>query len=108
MKSYEWPHQLYRFQISFPPQTTQSNYTLTVGTWVEELYGQRMPQTYTSGFSIVGPAIPAMTIQVQANNFSLSWYGLQGVTYQTLCSTNLVDWLPAMGSCWGPTVRSRC
>jgi len=87
----------YQFQITFPPQTAQGDYTLTVGTQVEDLYGQRMSQTYTSSFSIVWPVIPALTMRVQANNLSLSWYGVQGVTYQMLYSTNLVDWLPYNG-----------
>jgi hypothetical protein len=38
--------------------------------------------------------MPSLTTQVQGNNFMLSWYGIPGVTYQPLYSTNLVDWLP--------------
>jgi hypothetical protein len=84
----------YQFQITFPAQTAQGDYTLTVGPQVEDLYGQQMSQSYTSSFSIVPLVIPALTMRVQANNLSLSWYGVQGVTYQTFYSTNLVDWLP--------------
>ena len=84
----------YEFRITFPAQTVQGDYALTVGTQIEDLYGQRMSQTYTSSFSIVGPAIPNLSLQVLADNLSLSWFGLQGATYQTLYSTNLVDWLP--------------
>jgi hypothetical protein len=32
--------------------------------------------------------------QKQGPNLSLNWFGINGVTYQTLYSTNLVDWLP--------------
>ena len=42
--------------------------------------------------------VPALTTQVQTNNFVLSWYGISGVTYQPLYSTNLVDWLPYDGT----------
>ena len=35
--------------------------------------------------------------QVQTNSFVLSWYGISGVTYQPLYSTNLVNWLPYDG-----------
>jgi hypothetical protein len=165
----------YHFQISFPAQTAQGYYTLTVGPQVQDLSGQPMAQVYTSTFSIVwavvqgsitdsnglpvsgvllqpdggvpatitdangnyvlgGPpsgtinvvpsktdlmfvpssrtyvnvttsisnqnylavstVAPALTTQVQTDMNILSWYGIRGVTYQTLYSTNLVDWLP--------------
>jgi hypothetical protein len=42
----------------------------------------------------VSAAAPALTTRVQANNYVLSWYGIPGVTYQLLYSTNLLDWLP--------------
>ncbi|MDE3067932.1 MAG: carboxypeptidase regulatory-like domain-containing protein [Verrucomicrobiota bacterium] len=35
--------------------------------------------------------------QLQGSNLSFNWYGITGVVYQPLYSTNLVDWLP-----WGP------
>ncbi len=38
--------------------------------------------------------LPAFTTRVRANNYMLNWYGIAGVTYQTLYSTNLLDWLP--------------
>jgi hypothetical protein len=34
----------------------------------------------------------ALTTQVQTNGIILNWYGIPGVTYQPLYSTNLVDW----------------
>lgn len=34
--------------------------------------------------------------QLQGANLTVNWYGIAGVTYQPLCSTNLVDWQP-----WG-------
>jgi hypothetical protein len=37
---------------------------------------------------------PALTARVEINTYALSWYGVSGVTYQPLYSTNLVDWLP--------------
>ena len=47
-------------------------------------------QNYVA-FSTVAPAL---TTQVQTNMSILSWYGIPGVTYQPLYSTNLVDWVP--------------
>jgi hypothetical protein len=44
---------------------------------------------------------PALTTQVQTNSLILGWYGISGVTYQPLCSTNLVDWVPYHGALTG-------
>ncbi len=41
---------------------------------------------------------PALSTQVQTNSLVLNWYGISGVTYQPLYSTNLVDWLPYEGT----------
>jgi hypothetical protein len=165
----------YRFQISFPAQTAQGDYILTVGPQVVDLYGQPISQVHTSTFAIawamvqgtiaeingqpvpdvllqpdggvpatttdangnyalslppgrnvlvvpskaglmfvpgsraynnvvttvssenylaVSTVSPSLTTQVQGNNFILNWYGITGVAYQPLYSTNLVDWLP--------------
>ena len=35
---------------------------------------------------------PGLTTQVQTNGLAINWYGISGVSYQPLCSTNLVDW----------------
>jgi len=165
----------YAFQISFPAQTAQGDYTLTVGPQVQDLSGRPMSQVYTGTFSIVWAVVqgsvtdpnglpvsgvllqpdggvpatitdtngnyvlgvppsvtinvvpsksnlmfvpssrtyanvsaslsnenylavstvaPALATQVQTNTYIVSWYGISGVTYQTLYSTNLVYWLP--------------
>jgi hypothetical protein len=42
----------------------------------------------------VSTITPVVAMQVQTNTCVLSWYGISGVTYQPLYSTNLVDWLP--------------
>jgi hypothetical protein len=167
------PLSLYRFQISFPAQTAQGDYTLIVGPPVHDLTGQPMLQAYTNRFSIVWAVVrgsirdpngvpvpgvllqpdggvpatntdsngnyvlglppvgtikvvpsktslmfappsrsyanvtwsistqdylsvstyaPALTTQVHANGIILNWYGISGVTYQTLYSTNLATW----------------
>jgi hypothetical protein len=161
------------FQINFPPQTAQGDYTLVVRPPVQDIFGNPMSQVYTSVFSIVWAVVrgsitdpngvpvpgvllqpgggvpatttdtngnyvlgvpltgtirvvpsktglmfvphslsyanvtksisnqnylavstvaPALTIQVQTNGIILSWYGIPGVTYQTLYSTDLVTW----------------
>ena len=46
----------------------------------------------------VSTIAPAVAMQVQSNACALSWYGISGVTYQPLYSTNLVDWLPYTGA----------
>ena len=165
----------YHFQVSFPEQTTQGGYAISVGPQVTDLYGQPMSQVYTSAFAIVWSLVqgtvtdsnglpvpgvvlqpdggipstttdtngtyvlnlppggvvlvtpsatnltfvpasrtyanvtgtvsndnylavltvtPALTARVETNTYALSWYGVSGVTYQPLYSTNLVDWLP--------------
>jgi hypothetical protein len=53
----------------------------------------------------VSTIAPALTTQFQSNTCSLNWYGIAGVTYQPLYSTNLVDWLdfyPALLGTNGP------
>ncbi len=164
-----------RFRISFPQQTAQGTYTLTVGPQIQDLSGQAMSQVCTSTFAIawvvvqgtvtdtnglpvpgvrlqpngglssattdingnyvlslppagiisvvpskagfilvpsyrtyasltasivnenylaVNSVLPTLVSQVQSNNFRLNWYGISGVSYQPLYSTNLVDWVP--------------
>ena len=167
----------YEFLVSFPMQTSQGTYALTVGPQVLDLLGQPMSQVYTGSFTIgwatvqgtivdtgglpvpgvllqpdslvpatatdasgnyvlavppggtiwvvpqkpgttfipssrtytgltnpvanenyvaVSSMVPALTARVQTTNFSMKWYGLLGVSYQPLFSTDLVNWQP-----WG-------
>ena len=46
----------------------------------------------------VSTIAPALTTQFQTNTCTLNWYGITGVSYQPLYSTNLVDWLPYNGA----------
>jgi len=36
----------------------------------------------------------AMSTQRQGNSLNLNWFGINGVTYQTLYSTDLFNWFP--------------
>ncbi len=45
------------YQVSFPLQTAVGNYTFTVGTNINNLYGQPMSQVYTGAFTILLPVI---------------------------------------------------
>jgi hypothetical protein len=45
----------------------------------------------------VSTVLPALATVVQSNSLILNWYGISGVTYQPLYSTNLVNWLPYDG-----------
>ena len=169
----------YLFHVSFPQQTAQGDYTITVGPQVLDLVSQPLSQVYTGAFSIVwtsvqgavtdtnglpvagvvlqpdngvpatvtdtsglyllnvpptvtvqvtpsaaglmlvpssrtyvnvtsritnenylavSTVVPALSSQVETNTYALTWYGIPGVTYQGLYSTNLVDWLPYGGA----------
>jgi hypothetical protein len=48
----------------------------------------------TSGLQGLTPAQETISCAVQGGNLNLSLIGVSGVTYQILCSTNLVDWAP--------------
>ena len=45
----------------------------------------------------VSTVVPALTSWVETNTYSLNWYGIAGVNYQPLYSTNLVEWWPYGG-----------
>ncbi len=45
------------YLVSFPLQTAVGNYVLTVGTNINDLYGQPMSQVYTGAFTISLPVI---------------------------------------------------
>jgi hypothetical protein len=45
-------------------------------------------------YLMVSTIAPGLTTSLSAGNFSLNWNGIMGVTYQVLCSTNLVTWQP--------------
>jgi hypothetical protein len=46
----------------------------------------------------VSTVMPALTNWVETNTYVLGWYGIPGVNYQALYSTNLVEWLPYGGT----------
>ena len=50
--------------------------------------------TTNQNFIMATTAALALTSQRQGGNLNLSWYGLNGVSYQMLSSSNLVDWVP--------------
>jgi hypothetical protein len=45
------------YQVSFPLQTAVGNYTFTVGTNINDLFGQPMSQVYTGAFTVLLPVI---------------------------------------------------
>ena len=45
------------YRVSFPLQTAVGNYMFTVGTNINDLYGQPMSQVYTGAFTILLPVI---------------------------------------------------
>jgi hypothetical protein len=48
-------------------------------------------------FILADPSVLTLGIQGQASNLNLAWNGLNGVSYQVLSTTNLVDWMPYGG-----------
>ena len=42
----------YSFRVNFPEQTARGDYAITVGSQVQDLYGQALSQVYTSAFTI--------------------------------------------------------
>ena len=59
-------------------------------------------------FILVSPAMLTITQQVQGTNLNLSWFGLNGVTYQTLYSTDMLNWLPYQGPMLGTNGPMTC
>ncbi len=49
------------FDVSFDPQNTLGNYTLTVGPDIRDQAGEPMTMTYTGGMTIQGPQVIAST-----------------------------------------------
>ena len=45
-------------------------------------------------FITVSPALLTMHSQLQGANLNLNWFGINGVSYQTLYSTDLINWFP--------------
>ena len=54
------------------------------------IYGTLTNENYVA----VTAVAPVISMQTQTNGLAFNWYGIAGVTYQPLCSTNLVDWVP--------------
>jgi hypothetical protein len=84
------------YLVSFPQQTTDGTYTISVATNIVDLYGQPMSPAFTGGFAIlpVTNIAPYLTAAANATNFILGWQGIAGVNYQVYSSTNLTNWLP--------------
>jgi hypothetical protein len=162
-------------RVSFPAQSTLSDYVIQAGPQISDIYGQNMSAAYIGSFAIVPPIIsgrvvdtnglgvPYLTVQVSGDpfpiltdgsgyyslevfpswagtitperggrifippshtytnvsndltnqnfmmatstalafssqrlgtNLRLNWYGINGVSYQVLYSSNLVNWVP--------------
>jgi hypothetical protein len=60
-------------------------------------YGGVSGTITNENYLAVTTVAPALTTLVQTNSLLLNWYGIPGVTYQPLYSTNLVNWLPYGG-----------
>jgi hypothetical protein len=58
------------------------------------IYGDVNGDLTNQNFVVITPALLTITQQRQGANLNLSWYGINGVAYQPLYSTDLVTWLP--------------
>src|SRR4029077_13641143 len=108
------------------PAVTDSNGTYAIEvppSWVGTLTPSRgtsifIPQSrsYTGvttdltnqSFVMAPPAALALTQQRQGSNLNLGWYGINGVTYQPLWSTNMVDWQPYANPLTGTNGPMNC
>jgi hypothetical protein len=52
-------------------------------------------------FVIVAPSALAISVGQQGGNLNLQWFGINGVTYQPLCSTDLLNWQTCIGPILG-------
>jgi hypothetical protein len=52
-------------RLSFPPQTAEGDYSLTLGSQIEGLYGQQLSDVYTGGFAISWPFIQGVVADAQ-------------------------------------------
>jgi hypothetical protein len=57
-------------------------------------YGNVAAPIDLQNYLAVTSIAPAPSVQYQPGGMVMTWQGIPGVTYQSLCSTNLVDWLP--------------
>ncbi len=64
-------------------------------------YSNMSANLTNQNFYLVSSSALKLTAQVQNSQLNLAWYGLNGVSYQVLCSSNLVDWSPYGGTLLG-------
>ncbi len=77
-----------RFRISFPSQSAQGTYLVTVGPQIQNLYGQAMSQVYTGAFSIVWPAVSGTVTDTNGQPVAGVLMQPDGGNASTLTDTN--------------------
>jgi hypothetical protein len=81
--------------LSFPSQSAVGNYSVRVGSGIENIYGLAMAASYTGSFSILPPPVVLISSVVTNNaSLNLQWTGLGGLSYQTEFSRDLIYWQP--------------
>jgi hypothetical protein len=76
------------FQINFPQQTAQGDYTLAVGPQVQDIFGKPMSQVYTSVFSIVWAVVQGSVTDTNGQPVSGVLLQPAGGTPATTTDTN--------------------
>jgi hypothetical protein len=84
------------YLLSLPPTVTVNVTPLATNRMFvpgSRTYANVTGTVSNENYLAVSTIAPVVAMQVQTNTCVLSWYGIAGVTYQPLYSTNLVDWL---------------
>jgi hypothetical protein len=76
------------YLVSFPRQIAVGNYLLTVGTNINDLYGQPMPAAYTGGFTILLPVIEGAVTDTNGAPQVGVLLQQSGGLYSTITDTN--------------------
>jgi hypothetical protein len=64
-------------------------------------YTNIMAAVANQDYLVVTSLAASLSSGLRGTNFALDWFGVQGVTYQSQYSTNLVDWVTYAGSLVG-------
>jgi hypothetical protein len=81
--------------LSFPPQSAVGNYSVQIGSGIENIYGLALAKPYVGSFSILPPPVVlAASVGTNSASLNLLWTGLRDVSYQVEISSDLSHWQP--------------
>jgi hypothetical protein len=92
------------FTLEVPPGWT-GTITPAKGEWtfapLSRAYAGLDQDSEQQDFIMISPSVHTLTRQQAGTNLVIGWFGVQGLSYQLECSTNLVDWFPCESACVG-------